>query len=463
MQCLARISITSISRLSKEKFSGEISQAINKKLLTKSGGDWLRTAVDGFHDYAIHSEGFPDANSALSVVQSKTNTLNITAPGPSTSWDCLIMNLPLNEASYVRGGNVASTAAGVQFTEVNSADLYPLSAFIVSRADSGAELVPTASYATWDAIYRAANGTWSSLDNKSSNDGGRLVAQSFEVHNTTASINKAGTVTVGEMPAVSTEECLFVRAVDETPDHGVFRNYKLFARPPSTIAEAIEFPNTQQWKAADGVYCVNKMADIHPKVSKEGRQPIMLGDYLGQIPNDNLMAEWEVSAVAVNAYHIPTYQITEYNNFNMNFAFFTGLTEETTLTLTTRSFYEYFPTVGSQLITMTTPSPPYDYKALSLYSDIIHHLPSGVPVGMNPAGEFFSMIKNIIKKALPIAEVIGTAINPAAGGAITSAGQIIRPILDYIPDRPRRRKKPAIQNFGGVAKNAKRNNNRRRR
>jgi len=73
------------------------------------------------------------------------------------------------------------------------------------------------------------------------------------------------------------------------------------------------------------------------------------------------------------------------------FAYLTGLSPETKLTINCRIFYETFPSILEEdILTLATPSPDIDPHALAFYQHCVTHLPVGVPVSMNGLGDWFA-------------------------------------------------------------------------
>jgi len=52
--------------------------------MTASGANWLRKALDPFHDFQVRVDGLPDDNTANTIVQEVSLTQTISAPLPVT-------------------------------------------------------------------------------------------------------------------------------------------------------------------------------------------------------------------------------------------------------------------------------------------------------------------------------------------------------------------------------------------
>jgi len=136
----------------------------------------------------------------------------------------------------------------------------------------------------------------------------------------------------------------------------------------------------------------------------------------------------------------PTLSFTNFYNslqsdsllpFDVSGAYFAGLSNQTSLTITVRWYIERCPTIDEiDLVVLATPSPTYDPDALRVYSDAMHAIPPGVPVGMNPAGEFFRQIVSNIRRLAPkvgrvVQEVAGVPGAALLGAAVGRVAEVV--------------------------------------
>jgi len=102
--------------------------------------------------------------------------------------------------------------------------------------------------------------------------------------------------------------------------------------------------------------------------------------------------------------------------YSMCGALFTGLKSTASLTINFNFMIERFPNKSSVIKRLCYPSPPYDIRALELYSDISRQLPIGVPVHENAAGDWIKAVANIASSICgliphPAAKTIGMGLN----------------------------------------------------
>lgn len=378
-----------------------LQELINNKKISKDGKDWLTSALDPFHDYRQTPAGFPDANGALSNVMMVNESFTLTAPG-ATNWDALIFNSGYQDTMKMFMPNVTSNDRVIEWDHADSTigDIYPVSAFI---ADTGGELFPNG--AAWAPANWASDGV-----NISYPTPGRVIALGFEVHNTTAEIYRQGTVTVGMLPDNQHYGQMRTEDQNVAPSDAHIINASFHTAPPPNQASAVVYPNAKQWEASRGSYSVCKLSQVEVPVNRD----------LGTFPVYKMNTESSVSGVVPVCYNqngsselLPEY--AKRTCFDRSYAMYTGLSPETTLTVTVKAMVEIFPSFNDTAIRWATPSAAYDINALKMYAMCLKYLPSAVPVDMNPSGEYWDMVLNVIKKYGPKALDLYSAVAPILG------------------------------------------------
>jgi hypothetical protein len=115
-------------------------------------------------------------------------------------------------------------------------------------------------------------------------------------------------------------------------------------------------------------------------------------------------------------------------------AYFTGLSEETVLTLDVRFFVELRPTPSNPtLVSLSSPTANFDREALDLYYETRQHLPVGVPVSMNEAGDWGRMAAGRISQAARVVSPMLSMISPAAGAVVATGGALAGQVQKAIP------------------------------
>lgn len=422
-----------------------LNQLVNQKKLSPAGRDWILLALDPFHDQKVHYEGYPDSHSALSNVQLLTSTTQLTFPGTSTgAWDCMITNMPMSSSTYcdaagwgAYGDDQGACTAILAIDTKEVVPLLTLHPVTICSADAGETLWPHTS--GWVPTNFESTGLPSvSVGNQYVPH--RIIAWGYEIHNTTAEVYKQGTVTTGSVPVnpglgeryFTDDSTEFFQA--STVEH---------SSPPRLLSEAIQYPNARQWEAKDGVYVTCMIGGVENEVYPVQNRAFMTAENSARGINANgglvTCPTWHELFTDNDVWLFPKWAR---NDYNMSFAYFTGLSHETTLTVTTKCYVEFFPMQDDALLPAATPSAPLDAKALALYSYAVNHLPPATKVGDNAKGTWFKWVSSILSEALPLVGlaldtvVPGAAVIGAAGGAAANAvGR----------GRSRRRNPPAAQ------------------
>jgi len=400
--------------------SERLLNAIGSKVgLTECGRDWLISAVDPYHDSPLNVSGYPDTNEAASVVQVVKLSTTLAAPsGVSGNWDAHIHQFPwlgsaLNTSTqFLQGsdsGNVFLIGTGAN---PSGSSWNGLS---VDRVASG-----NATYAY--AGTTVTNPFTTQLTPYLSNEF-RVIGMGFEVINTTSELNIQGLVTSYRqpMPDLDCAKTILVNNwTSNAPSGGGNYGYMDVLRsvppPPSTNA-AMLLEGTRQWKAKEGCYVVPTMNSSEVPTGTNNCSLILTSN-----PGDPNYAMISQPSVSITyTYESGTLGLlsafeTNVTKFNHSGAYFSGLSNTTTLQLNAIYIIERFPTnQETDLVVLAKPSCRNDSAALELYSEVIRTMPTGVPQRMNGLGEWFADAVSSAKDF--IAPVLSSIPHPYAQGA----------------------------------------------
>lgn len=425
---------------------------LNKRIVLPTSRAWLTAALDPFHDWQYDIDGLPDEKGAPSVVQIHNQVYTLTAPTSATAnWDASVfftgLTGPINYSMEMFSNHSMSSfmhynsgipVTGAQFNTLN------IRACSAGHECFNAGPVETDSTAVALGAYE-----------EGAADACRLIGVGIEIVNTTADIYKQGSVTVAMLP----DACVDVGTVLYHDVNAApwldkeFQSDKLTTMP-SCVGQLRTVPGATTWAAKDGVYMIPRLTSL-PK-------GLVNHPAAGRICQ---FKEYTAAGVSRNwAYPVPTHSETlsgitvpnMYNNYVSGFtpiqAYFTGLSNETTLTITMRTIVEYFPPVMSPLLPLASPSAPYDPKALELYNWIITEAPYAVPVGENASGDYFRKILAVIRSLAPIAGGLFEGIAPGSSAVGASVGAVANTVMQMLeakakapikfPQLPKPTKKP---------------------
>jgi len=379
---------------------------VDRGTLTSEGKSAFIAALDPFHDSRIDDlKGWPDLNTAPSVVRTLNYSTTVTSPGDS---GCILVwtnpffmpkdptGVKNSFAEYNRAGNTL-----VQKTVFN----YPFgSTMVMSFPD--------------DADWRlAAASSFNNLlvpEDEFLNGSSRVIGWGVEVHDVTAELYKQGTLTVFSVPqaAVVPETFNITDVASADVVHSAFSGH-VYKRWPNSLSEAVLYPDSRQWNAADGVYTVIPcMGPDNPAAQPSYTQPMMplnatLADQIGGT-NDGLNLFVPPSSVTAegSGYWNPAKLVP----FHSRGVALTGLNAYSTFTVNVKYYIETFPALDDKTImTLASPSAPHDPVALEMISRAVQTLPTGVPVGDNPGGEWFM---SVLGEVLPM---LGTGLAALTG------------------------------------------------
>jgi hypothetical protein len=308
----------------------------------------------------------------------------------------------------------------------------------------------------------------------------RILYSGFEVVNTTAQIQKQGAVTVYEygnsyemgasLPMFSPQGALIFPPSQPTT---------FFRCPPNSVAEAKIMPGSHSWAAQDGCYNTAKFQSDNKfqamtrrpwAIAQNNRTNTANSGYLQFAPGgDNLLGSF-VSDTSLYSLDTTTvgseYKAGAYggpmhfSQMNTSGAYFTGLSEATTLFVTWRVGIERLPAANKpSFLALSQPSATYDPNALVLYNMVANVLPPGCPQGYNDMGKWFRWISDAAQKSIPaVYPVVRTAAmlansmgRPIIGAGLTGLAQVMRPVAEK---QAAVRLQQAVRNKQGGAKSS---------
>lgn len=456
-----------------------------ERLITPEACDWVKFALDPFHDQQLDNlKGYPDVSTEPSVVVKIKQAITVSTPfdqsGPNANklWDCHVVLSPIDYARCYKNdyGDPGST--------IRPAAVYPQGA---AQGPAGDPL--PAGYVLADRVTNAEAALCGRIDgllvnsvpNNSASDANltftpghcpaapdttagyqiqglhlddymdydstdlgvyRIVYSGFEVVNTTAQIAKQGAVTVYEYGNSFEQASSNTNAPvkDTTPPYLGWHEAQpttFFRSPPNTLAEAKIMPGAHSWAAQDGCYNTAKFQTENPFQSMTQRNFVVCqnqtsalsdGGFSGDGVNANTAGSFissralaHTDAVASGTTH--AVPSSHYSRMNTTGAYFTGLSPQTTLFVTWRVGIERLPAANKPMfLALAQPSATFDPQAMVLYSLVASALPPGCPQGFNDAGRWFRTISDIAKSAIP-------KVYPLVRMAGTIATSMGRPVI----------------------------------
>lgn len=367
--------------------------------------------LDPYHDNQLRLEGMPDIISAPSIVKMHNQSYTLTAPASAAGgdWDATVAftgatgEIGLNATLSLQGQ--AQNDFLSLYDHVTGAPAAPLLAyfnsFVVKAGASGSDL-------KWGStVANATNQAFGACSQSPNSDRCRIIAVAFEVTNTTAEVYRQGSVTVAALPSPVSDYGT-VTMVDTNAAPYPPTTFQSWYSPKfaANRTALLSVPGAATWAAKDGVYAIPRLSNMSPPCDcpSSNKRAVVVQDSTTDVDYCITVPGAFLGAVL----NYPIFNGMAQSGFGAVQAFFTGLSNQTSLTLTMRTIVEYFPTFNSPLLPLTTPSPSFCPKAFEVYSSTVQLAPYAVPVKMNSAGEYF-------RRVLRIASNVGEAIAPFAG------------------------------------------------
>lgn len=381
-----------------------LDRLVSDKALSPQGRNFLIGALDPFHDTEIEVDGFPDITSARSVVQVLQYTKTITKPVglAAGNWDLHLSNMPLSsDLSTAVPSLLAVIVNSLGEISVNAGIPAVNSGFLAQAVPSGASM---------DAISGIRVGDGLGLPKSYSAGTHRIFGLGFEVINATAPLYRQGSVTTYRKPShrvggfgrepISPFKC---------------STYDYISGPVLTVAQAANFPNSRTWGAEEGVYGIATLNDINCPVVRATPN----GGFASTIDAVGTGSAYGYGNLPADASLVHSYP------FDITGAIFTGLSDQTSLTVTVRYLIERFPgPAETDLVVLGRPSPAFDPLALELYSRCLEHLPACVRVSENPFGEWFNKVLGAVAEYAPAVARIFP--HPLVSGIVSTVGHAAR-------------------------------------
>lgn len=490
-----------------------------ERLITPDACDWLKSALDPFHDLQLDNlRGYPDVSTEPTVIVKIRQAVTVTKPeglGDGENWDCHIVLSPIDYSppcneydgsispigcvAYPNGGGceMSSRQAGTVLPPSPNPAVARMDGLVINSVPSsekdGANMTFTPGHLPRDAAngYEVQGLHLDDFLDFEETDLGvyRVIYSGFEVVNTTAQIAKQGAVTVyeyGNSYEVAASAPGFFKATsgNKLGLGGCYNPTTYFRMPPNTLAEAKIMPGAHSWAAQDGCYNTAKFQSENPfqaltkrnwilcqnetSQTKEAAGYLKVDDpfsmtqpmVCGSVASDhNLTAQTQKDTVMLSRT-----SSSHFSRMNTTGAYFTGLSSSTTLFVTWRVAIERLPAANKPtFLALAQPSAAFDPNALVLYNMIANVMPPGCPQGYNDAGTWYRWIQSAAKKSIPVvypvirtASVLAGAMGrPVLAKSLGAASELMRPAAEDIAVRRLQRAAKGMKQRKGQSSNGK--------
>lgn len=392
---------------------------IARGALKPSSRNWLISALDPFHDYQFDLEGLPDQFGSSTCVQLIKRQVVIRPPAgivAGQTWDAHIFSAPLLTTQVARSYSYnvnrlrqydAAAGAGSAIGGLGTVN-------VASAINTGAtpfNLLPTglSPAAGWTAPTGWSCVSFSPADGGNSFGQMRMVSGGFEVHNTTAELYKQGNCVVYSQPntLALTEPAVFY-AYSTAPANVLPANVLTARLPPASLQEVLLNTNAKSWEAAYGCYVPFRIQPQEANYAQATSSPLILTSSDSSLDYANYYLAYGVQCESGANQISTTQNPIRLQAMHTVGAYFSGLGPESVLTLDLRFFVEIAPTPSNPtLLSLASPSPPFDPLALELYTQALAELLPGCMVNENASGKWWQKVKSAIDTVIPVVSTMG--------------------------------------------------------
>jgi len=212
----------------------------------------------------------------------------------------------------------------------------------------------------------------------------------MELVNTTAEVYKQGQLCVAQaMPIFNHPGASVVnyKDINASPYATMAAASTMMQDLPYNLSTVKRIPGSGTWEASKGCYVIPRLTSFSLPIT---------GDYANNAVQYRSNADGGKTLHTIPFQYVasvPQFRGLDRSGFAPVCISLTGLSPQTTFTLTLRSIVEYFPNESSaSLLPFAFQSPEYDPLALETYAAIVRKAPYAVPVEMNAAGDYFRFI-----------------------------------------------------------------------
>lgn len=351
----------------------------------------LMLLTDPYHDYNLKAAGYPDGSAIMSAVQRRYDRYTLANPFALTAgqtWSFHIYATPL----HFRDNFSAASSQGNTITVTTGGDVMigPLN-IAYFKYDVGGAMIESKVVALGaDNPYKNTNEAQI-----------RTVSFGYELHNTTAEIQRAGSVTVYRAPSNYHEVHMYMKeGAIVQPFSATFIN-----QMPHSLGIATNYPNTRTWEAAKGVYSV---CLPHPT-----------NTFSPSLPSNFILQGGGLANSVVCAYN-SSYTTTKasitHSPLSCTGVFSSRYSAEQTFTLDFRQILEILPGPSDTMdLSFASTCPQLDSTCIKMYKRMYTQIPPGVPVSFNAAGDWVRSIIRIAKNVLPTLSAFPGPVGKIAG------------------------------------------------
>lgn len=379
--------------------------------------------TDIFHDKPYNVNGRPSLSNQLqnTIVINQETTYSASTFGVPGTWDLHIASLPF----LTRQVFLSSNDNGYQVTQIaEDARAVSMAGLVAWPAEAGGTtFLPSSPYTpSFMDLQPQLFPSWTTtLETPSKRLYYEVLAIGFEVRDVTPDIYKSGSAVLYRLATQNRKTTLNILDRTTGLNAGSPRTeFKVIPMLPSTAQLANQVPTSIVLEAREGSYQMNTIQDQMSDFYCSGNARFHMNPL--QPPEPSFGTSWTSGSAFTPTYDYDCPDIS--GDFDVVGWYATGLNTNAALNVRYRVILSLVPSPqDAQLISLAKVSPDMNSKLDSLISHIQGEFPPGVPVSMNPKGEWFKKVlsigKRVLPKAIPIVKDLmvgnyGNALNQGA-------------------------------------------------
>lgn len=439
--------------------SQRLFDTLEKRGLQHTSKQTLEVMMDPFHDSPLPLPGFPGPGARWALSSLTQGAVDITASqltlAPDETWSYLSWTSPLdttqlqtNPGRYFTGNTVITVPNTTPYAIAGIAFLNVVCVTDKALAANGGRFYPTADFTTTYAPGEISFASWSPTteqtvippvgpgrDSDITSGVHKFYGGGIEYTPNMTSLTNSGVLTIGRMPNYHEEFAglIFEKdGVGPPSELGYSGNLPttVIPLPPNSVDDNTRPVQSRTWAAKHGLYSVFTLSDVQdvPYVQPKPMLTVATSNpaealRTAEPTNDNAIVTVGVQAPlgVLIANGMPL--ANSCHNLDMHVCVATGLHAGAKMRAVVRLLGNRVPDMSfgaadRVLIPYATLTPATDEFFNHVYTELCKGIPPGVPLGMNPTGEWFANIARgaaevagaMFPAARPVTNLLGTGI-----------------------------------------------------
>lgn len=360
--------------------------------------------TDVFHDKQYNVIGRPSASSQLQncVTLNLSRTFVCTDFGlPTTdNWDLNLISLPFITTQIM----TSSSDYGFEVSPATGASPVAWGGITAFAAPSGTPVLPYTNSSRVKTL-NANDALFPQYDGSAETPVQRVYYQilsiGYEAINATPELYRSGTVIRYRVPTQGRSVPLAVSEQETFAESFPIRareSVRCFPQPPFSSSLATQYPDSVLDEAVKGTYAMHTLQDQVSDFYMAGNDRVFFSaPSLTAVGAANSFISASIFQTGID-YDPPLVR----GDFDMVGSYFTGLSPQSVIQIRYRIILSLVPSSSdSYLSSLAKMSPPENTKLDRLVSLVQNEFLPGIPVGMNPKGEWWRVVLNGVAKVAP--------------------------------------------------------------